>query len=214
MSKYLEDLLAGEKKAIEGKLCLHNTTKRPPVAVFADLTQNTKQAKEYEQMVMNRPNKVFNGVVEYCMSGMRFKIRLQQEGRIIGLNLIGVRTVNNDKNQPTLLEYANDAQKLAKQCLFQRDVVVELFTVDKRGSFFGTVQMPNKTDFALKLLQEGLAQIFVPNANRARLPNNFNDYESAEAEAKAKQIGIWGNSLKLMSSAAAGGGAAGASSGE
>ena len=90
-------------------------------------------------MVMNRPNKVFNAVIEYCMSGMRFKARLTQEGRTIGLNLIGVKTVASDKNQPTLLEYANDAQKLAKQCLFQRDVVVEVFSVDKRGSFFGTV---------------------------------------------------------------------------
>ena len=41
-SKYLEDLLAAEKKASDGKLCLHNTSKSPPVPIFADLTQNTK----------------------------------------------------------------------------------------------------------------------------------------------------------------------------
>ena len=33
-SKYLEDLLAAEKKAADAKLCLHNKSKQPPVAVF------------------------------------------------------------------------------------------------------------------------------------------------------------------------------------
>ena len=58
---------------------------------------------------MSRKSRVFQGVVEYCVSGMRFKVRLESEGRIIGLNLLGVKTMAQDKNQPTLLEYANDA---------------------------------------------------------------------------------------------------------
>ena len=65
-------------------------------------------------MVMKKANKVFQGVVEYCISGMRFKVRLETEGRIIAFNLLGVKTMAQDKNQPTLLEYANDAQKLSK----------------------------------------------------------------------------------------------------
>jgi hypothetical protein len=80
-SKYLEDLLAAEKKAADGKLCLHNQSKQPPVQVFADLLSNTKQAKEYEHMVMGRKDKTFKGVVEYCFSGMKFKVRLDSEGR-------------------------------------------------------------------------------------------------------------------------------------
>ena len=57
--------------------------------------------------------------------------------------------------------------------------------------------MPNKSDFAVKLLEEGLAQIFVPG--NARKPANFSSYQQAENSAKSKEIGIWGNSLKLMS---------------
>ena len=37
-SKYLEDLLAAEKKASDARLCLHNSSKEPPVVIFADLT--------------------------------------------------------------------------------------------------------------------------------------------------------------------------------
>ena len=91
-SKYLEDLLAGEKKAADAKLCLHSS-KSPPMTVFADLSQNTKQAKEFENMVMKRKDRTFPAVVEYCLSGMRFKVRLQQEGRVIALNLVGVKTM-------------------------------------------------------------------------------------------------------------------------
>lgn len=46
-SKYLEDLLASEKKAQDSKLCLHSA-KDAPLPIFADLVGNTKLAKEYE----------------------------------------------------------------------------------------------------------------------------------------------------------------------
>lgn len=91
-SKYLEDLLAAEKKAADAKLCLHSS-KPSPMTVFADLTQNTKQAKEFEAMMNNRKDKTFRGVVEYCFSGMKFKVRLDQEGRTIAVILLGVKTM-------------------------------------------------------------------------------------------------------------------------
>ena len=92
--------------------------------IFADLSQDTKQAKAFESMITKRKDKTFRGVVEHCISGMRFKVRLEDEGRIIAINLLGVKTMANDKNQPTLLEYANDALRLAKQSLYQRDISV------------------------------------------------------------------------------------------
>lgn len=92
-SKYLEDLLAGEKKAADAKLCLHNAAKQPPLAIFSDLSQSTKQAKEFEAMVMKRKDRTFRGVVEYCFSGMKFKVRLEQEGRLVAINLHGVKTM-------------------------------------------------------------------------------------------------------------------------
>jgi len=91
-SKYLEDLLAAEKKALTDKKNLHSS-KEPPITAFADLIENTKQAKEYEQMIVKRQDKKLQGVVEYCFSGMRYKVRLDWEGRTIALNLLGVRTM-------------------------------------------------------------------------------------------------------------------------
>jgi len=44
-------------------------------------------------MVTKRKDRTFRGVVEYCFSGMKFKVRLEQEGRLVALNLLGVRTM-------------------------------------------------------------------------------------------------------------------------
>lgn len=41
MSRYLEDLLTAEKKAIDAKLCLHSK-REPPKIIFNDLISNTK----------------------------------------------------------------------------------------------------------------------------------------------------------------------------
>ena len=90
-------------------------------------------------MVMKRPDRRMNGVVEVCFSGMRFKVRLDSENIAIAINLLGVRTMANDKNQPQLLELSNEALRFAKQTLHQRDVIIEPHFADKKGSFFGTV---------------------------------------------------------------------------
>lgn len=169
-SKYLEDLLGAEKRAQEKKLCIHNK-KEPPQVVFADLIGNTKQAKEFEQMINNRTDKTFTGVIEHCFSGMKFKVRLEGgENRIIAFALLGVRPLSNDKNQPAMLKFAEEALSFAKEHLMQRDVQVEVFSADKRGTFFGTVQLTNqKKDFALKLVEEGLAMVS-NNGYEKRLP--------------------------------------------
>lgn len=75
---------------------------------------------------------------------MRFKVRLEGENCYIALSLLGVKTLSADKNQPALLEFAQDALQFAKDNLLQRDVTVEIFSADKRGTFFGTVQTPSK----------------------------------------------------------------------
>jgi staphylococcal nuclease domain-containing protein 1 len=127
--------------------------------VFADLVGNTKLAKEYDAMISKRPDRKFAGVVEYCFSGMKFKVRLVDEGRCVAFSLLGVKTMMSDKNQPVFDEYANDALRFAKDHLFQRDVNVEIFNTDKRGNFFGVLTLANKLDFATMLLEEGLAMV-------------------------------------------------------
>ena len=84
---------------------------------------------------------------------------------------------------------ANDAHQFAKDTLYQRDVIVDLDFADKRGTFFGTVALKNtKEDFALMLVQNGLAEISVVG-NKA--PDNISQLELAEDQAKSEGLGIW-----------------------
>jgi hypothetical protein len=96
-SKFLEDLLAAEKKAVDAKVGLFSSA-QAPIRMYNDLSQNAKKARDFEAMVLKRPNRKLNGVVEYCFSGMRFKIRLDSENTSIAFNLLGVKTMPNDKN--------------------------------------------------------------------------------------------------------------------
>ena len=98
-SKFLEDLLAAEKRAMDGKLGVF-ASGAPPMRIFNDVTNNPKKAKSFEQMVMKRQNRVLQGVVEYCFSGMRFKVRLDSENVSISFSLLGIKTMLNDKNSP------------------------------------------------------------------------------------------------------------------
>jgi len=47
--------------------------------------------------------------------------------------------------------------KFAKENLFQRDVTIEIYFADKRGTFFGTLAINKDVDFSQRLLEEGLA---------------------------------------------------------
>ena len=196
VSKYLEDLLLAEKKAQDNGTALHGKKTPPAATNYIDLVHNPKQAKQYEAMFNKRNLKVFSGVIEYCFSGMRFKVRLNDEGCCIGLNLFGVKTMDNDPNQPTLMEYSNDAKKLAHQNLYQRDVQVELCFTDKRGSFFGYITTSDKKYFATKLIEAGLAKVHYQGD---REPKMLKEFSAAQGVAKEAELGIWSKSLKLMS---------------
>ena len=75
LSKHLEELLNAEKKAQDAKLCVYSKHE-PPQVIYNDLSQDVKKAKAYEQLLTKRQNRHFQAIVEYCFSGMRFKLRL------------------------------------------------------------------------------------------------------------------------------------------
>jgi staphylococcal nuclease domain-containing protein 1 len=55
--------------------------------------------------------------------------------------------------------------------------------------------MPNKSDFSLKLIEEGHARV---NLIGSQQPANASQLETAEEVAKKKELGIWSASLKLV----------------
>ena len=58
--------------------------------------------------------------------------------------------------------------------------------------------MPSKADFALKLVEEGLAMVS-QSGQEKRMPSNMMQIQDAEDRAKKQELGIWDKKLKLVS---------------
>lgn len=73
----------------------------------------------------------------------------------------------------------------------QRDIEIELKSVDLKGIFHGKIFI-NKRDYALELLEKGLA---VCVGGKSKNPK----YEDAESAARKSKLGLWKYNLNLNS---------------
>ncbi len=87
---------------------------------------------------------------------------------------------------------------MARDTLFQRDVEIEVESLDKKGSFFGTLHYGGKKiNFGEQLIEAGLAKSFLMGGR----PIPFmEDYEIAQDKAKANERGIWKKGFKMYGS--------------
>ena len=109
--------------ATKKKLGIH-TKKSAKQYSFVDTTQNTKASKTLEKTLFAAGR--INGVIEYCFSGHRFKIRLDDESCLIALMLEGVKSAAPDANSVEVSELAEVSKKFARDNLHQRDVEIEI----------------------------------------------------------------------------------------
>jgi len=88
-SNYYDDLLGAESRAISGKKGIHSA-KDPPVMHITDLlTASAKKAKDFLPFLQR--NRRMPAVVEYVLSGHRFKLLVPKETCSIAFSLSGVR---------------------------------------------------------------------------------------------------------------------------
>ncbi len=73
----------------------------------------------------------------------------------------------------------------------QRDIEIELKSVDLKGIFHGKIFI-NKKDYALELLERGIAVCMGGKFKNGK-------YEDAEAIARKNKLGLWKYNLNLTS---------------
>ncbi|KDP22512.1 hypothetical protein JCGZ_26343 [Jatropha curcas] len=181
-SNYYDALLAAESRAIAQKKGMHSG-KESPVSHILDLTtQSSKKAKEYLPF-LHRGRKIA-AVVEYVLSGHRFKVLCPKETCSIAFSFSGVRCPGRDE------PYSDEAIALMRRRIMQRDVEIEIETVDRTGTFLGTL-WEAKTNMATVLLEAGLARLQTSfGLDRIR---DAHLLEQAEQSAKKKKLKIWEN---------------------
>ncbi|KAJ7569603.1 hypothetical protein O6H91_01G085700 [Diphasiastrum complanatum] len=180
-SSYYDALLAAESRAIKGKKGIHSS-KEPPVMHINDLslqgtTQKAKQFLPFLQRAKRLP-----AVVDYVLSGHRFKLLIPKETCAIAFSLSGVRCPA--RNEP----YADEALSFMRQKILQRDVEIEVETVDRTGTFLGTL-WESKVNVGIALLEAGLAKL-QSTISADRL---IDGHLLAQAEQRAKKqcLKVW-----------------------
>ncbi|KAG6383090.1 hypothetical protein SASPL_157160 [Salvia splendens] len=181
-SNYYDALLSAESRAISGKKGMHSA-KDPPTRHMTDLlTANAKKAKDFLPFLQR--NRRMSAVVEYVLSGHRYKIDIPKATCSIALSLSGVRCPG--RGEP----YSEEAIAFMRRKIMQRDVEIEVETVDRTGTFLGTM-WESRTNVAIPLLEAGLAKLQT-SFGLDRIPE-AHLLVQAEQSAKQKKLKIWEN---------------------
>lgn len=191
MSKYFEALRDGEAKGKKEKKGVHSghDAKAPN---FNDLSGgkgkkiDASRCKNIFPFIQDETN--LTGVVELVLNGSRFKMRFNQQHVLAIMVLEGVRCLPNDG---AFAKASEEAIQFSKQHISQRDVEIDLKSVDLKGVFHGKIFV-NKKDYSLELLERGLAVSMGGKFKNAR-------YEEAETLARKNKIGLWRHNLNLTS---------------
>lgn len=181
-SNHYDALLAAESRAISGKKGIHSA-KDPPVMHITDLlSASSKKARDFLPF-LHRARKI-PAMVEYVLSGHRFKLLIPKETCSIAFALSGVRCPGRDE------PYSNEAIALMRSKIMQRDVEIEVETVDRTGTFLGSL-WESKKNVAIELLEAGLARLQL-SFGSDRIPD-AHLLEQAEQSAKRQKLKIWEN---------------------
>jgi staphylococcal nuclease domain-containing protein 1 len=184
ISKHLDLYSAAEKASKEKKTGIHST-KSPGLFNFSDLiSANREKKKNFTKFLVGKKN--LPCVIEYCFSSTKLKLRIDGNNCMIPFSLLGIKSVNKDKNNTELhdklfnlgLEYVNEHT-------LQREGTCDIIQADRVGNYFGFLHLKGK-NFALNLLSEGLAVL--NNISSAQIPA---DYKKAEKSAENEKKNIW-----------------------
>ncbi|PKA54817.1 hypothetical protein AXF42_Ash000652 [Apostasia shenzhenica] len=181
-SNYYDALLAAESRAIIGKKAIHSG-KNPPVMHVTDLTTaSARKAKDFLPFLQR--SRRLSAVVEYVLSGHRFKLLIPKETCSIAFSFSGVRCPGRDES------FSEEAIALMRRRILQRDVEIEIETVDRTGTFLGSL-WESRTNMAAVLLEAGLAK-FQTTFGVDRIPD-AQLLAQAEQSAKQQKLKVWEN---------------------
>lgn len=184
-SRFLGKLREAEDRARAEKKGIHSNEQAPKYRVNELIgPKNLQKAKTFAPSLIQDKQV---GVIEYIFTGTRFKVRIPKQNCAIMLGVLGIRSMAPDPNQPEQDKIAKDAIEYARSTLLQRDVEVEIYALDQKGTFLGTVFI-NKRNYSVPLLEQGLA-FTQPSGGQ---PSPYRgQYEEAEESARRARVGVF-----------------------
>ena len=180
-----DDLLAAEVVAMSEHKGMWSP--KPPAAkAYTDYSESLQKAK-MQLPILQRQKRV-PAVVDFVKSGARFTILIPRENAKLTLVLSGISAPRSARNEIEKSEpYGQEAYDFAVRRCMQRDIEIDIEKTDKSGGFIGVLYV-NRENFAMLLLEEGLASV---NAYSAEQSGHANELFAAEKHAQDARKGIW-----------------------
>ncbi|CAL3970936.1 unnamed protein product [Diplocarpon coronariae] len=180
-----DDLLAAQEKAKEEKKGMWSG-KPSKAKQYVDASESLQKAR-LQVAGLQRQKKV-PAIVDFVKGGSRFVVLLPRESIKLNFVLGGIRAPKsargpNDKAEP----FGQEAHDLATKRLTQRDVEIDVHSIDKVGGFIGELYI-NKESFAKILVEEGLATVHAYSAEQA---GNASELLAAQQRAKDARKNLW-----------------------
>lgn len=163
---------------------------------ITDLTDRPRRGEEGEELKMQslaakgasyllglKKEKNLQAVVEYCITGGRFKLFVPKEKVLISFSLSGVRTPG--PKDPFGLE----ALEFSRSLTLQKTVRIEVESCDRGCNFIGHMFV-GSTNLGTSLLVQGFSSVFGPSADKSEYADEF---YAAEEKAKEEKLNFWEN---------------------
>ncbi|XP_006146927.1 staphylococcal nuclease domain-containing protein 1 [Tupaia chinensis] len=186
-SSHYDELLAAEARAIKNGKGLHSK-KEVPIHRVADISGDTQKAKQFLPFLQRAGRS--EAIVEYVFSGSRLKLYLPKETCLITFLLAGIECPRGARNLPGLVQegepFSEEAMLFTKELVLQREVEVEVESMDKAGNFIGWLHMDG-ANLSVLLVEHALSKVHFT----AERSSYYKSLLSAEETAKQKKEKVW-----------------------
>uniref|UniRef100_A0A9L0QXJ1 Staphylococcal nuclease domain-containing protein n=1 Tax=Equus caballus TaxID=9796 RepID=A0A9L0QXJ1_HORSE len=173
--------------AIKNGKGLHSK-KEVPIHRVADISGDTQKAKQFLPFLQRAGRS--EAVVEYVFSGSRLKLYLPKETCLITFLLAGIECPRGARNLPGLVQegepFSEEATLFTKELVLQREVEVEVESMDKAGNFIGWLHIDG-ANLSVLLVEHALSKVHFT----AERSSYYKSLLSAEEAAKQKKEKVW-----------------------
>ncbi|KAM6985865.1 staphylococcal nuclease domain-containing protein 1 [Aplochiton taeniatus] len=186
-SSHYDELLAAEARAIKNGKGLHSK-KEVPIHRVADISGDTQKAKQFLPFLQRAGRS--EAVVEYVFSGSRLKLYMPKETCLITFLLAGIECPRGSRNGPGGVQvaepFSDEAMLFTKELVLQREVEVEVESMDKAGNFIGWLHIEG-VNLSVALVESALSKVHFT----AERSSYYKTLVSGEEPARARKEKIW-----------------------
>ncbi|AWO98109.1 4SNc-Tudor domain protein isoform 2 [Scophthalmus maximus] len=188
-SSHYDELLAAEARAIKNGKGLHSK-KEVPIHRVADISGETQKAKQFLPFLQRAGRS--EAVVEYVFSGSRLKLYMPKETCLITFLLAGIECPRSSRNLPGGMQvaepFSEEAMLFTKELVMQREVEVEVESMDKAGNFIGWLHIEG-VNLSVALVESALSKVHF-TAERSAY---YKTLVSAEEGCRQRKEKVWAN---------------------